>query len=116
TRLVRDELRALLPEDWVRAARAKGLAPFRVLARHVLRNALVPITTAAGLDLGVLFGGSIVTEAVFRWPGLGDLSAKAAANRDGPVLVGCVLVTSVAVVAGNLAADLLCARLDPRLR
>ncbi|HXN31202.1 MAG TPA: ABC transporter permease [Polyangiaceae bacterium] len=114
TRLVRDEMIVLLRQDWVRTAQAKGLPPWRVVTRHALRNALVPVVTAIGLDFGALMGGAVVTETVFRWPGLGDLSVKATLNRDGPVLIACVVVTSIAIVASNLVVDLLCARLDPR--
>jgi peptide/nickel transport system permease protein len=114
TRLVRDEMIVLMKQDWVRTARAKGLSPWRVVTRHALRNALVPVVTAVGLDFGALMGGAVVTETVFRWPGIGDLGVKATLNRDGPVLFACVVVTSIAVVASNLVVDLLCARLDPR--
>ncbi len=116
TRLVRDELVVILRQDWVRTARAKGLPGWRVIGSHAIRNALVPIVTAVGLDFGALMGGAIVTEAVFRWPGLGQLSVNAMLNRDGPVILACVIVTSVAIVASNLAVDLLYPRLDPRAR
>lgn len=116
TRLVRDEMAVLLQQDWVRTARAKGLSPMRVVLRHALRNALLPITTAAGLDFGALMGGAVVTETVFRWPGLGELSVKATFDRDGPILLACVVVTSVAIVASNLLVDLAYSRLDPRVR
>lgn len=115
TRLTRDEMSVLLRSGWVRTARAKGLAPFRVATLHALRNALVPIVTAIGLDMGALMGGAVVTETVFRWPGLGELSVKAMLNRDGPVILACVVVTSVAIVASNLLVDLTYARLDPRV-
>jgi peptide/nickel transport system permease protein len=114
TRLVRDEMSVLLRREWVRTARAKGLSRPRVVVRHALRNALVPIVTAAGLDFGTLMGGAIVTETVFRWPGIGALSVKATLDRDGPVVLACVVVTSVAIVASNVVVDLLCAALDPR--
>jgi peptide/nickel transport system permease protein len=116
TRLVRDEMSVLLQQDWVRTARAKGLRPWQVVVRHGLRNALVPIATAAGLDFGALMGGAIVTETVFRWPGLGQLSVNAVLNRDGPILLACIVVTSLAIVASNLLVDLVYARLDPRVR
>jgi peptide/nickel transport system permease protein len=112
TRLVRDEMSVLLRQDWVRTARAKGLPPWRVVTQHALRNALVPIVTAVGLDFGALLGGAVVTETVFRWPGLGELSVKATLNRDGPVVLGCVVLSSIAVVASNFVVDLICARLD----
>jgi peptide/nickel transport system permease protein len=116
TRLVRDEMTTLLGADWVRTARAKGLSPVRVTLRHALRNALVPIVTAIGLDFGALMGGAIVTETVFRWPGLGELSVNSMLNRDTPVVSACVILTSVAIVASNVAVDLLYSRLDPRVR
>jgi peptide/nickel transport system permease protein len=116
TRLVRDEMHVLLGADWVRTAHAKGLAPWRVVMRHALRNALVPVVTAMGMDFGVLMGGAVVTETVFRWPGLGELSVKAMLDRDGPVISACVIVTSIAIVASNLAVDLVYGRLDPRMR
>lgn len=115
TRLVRDEMTVLLQQDWVRTARAKGLSPLRVVLRHGLRNALVPIVTAVGLDLGALMGGAVVTETVFRWPGLGDLSVHALLDRDGPIVLACVVVTSVAIVAANVVVDALYTRLDPRV-
>lgn len=115
TRLVREEMSVALKADWVRTARAKGLGGLRVVTLHALRNALVPIVTAIGLDFGVLMGGAIVTETVFRWPGLGELSVKAMLDRDGPVISACVIVTSIAIVASNVIVDLLYGRLDPRI-
>jgi peptide/nickel transport system permease protein len=116
TRLVRDEMVVLLQQDWVRTARAKGLSAARVVLRHGLRNALLPIVTAVGLDFGALMGGAVVTETVFRWPGLGELSVKALLDRDGPVILACVVVTSVAIVAANVLVDAVYVRLDPRVR
>ncbi len=116
TRLVRDELIDVLAADYVRTARAKGASPLRVLVRHGLRNALVPLVTMIGLDLGALVGGAIVTETLFRWPGLGALSVTALLDRDGPVVLGTVLVTAAAVVAGNVVVDLAYVLLDPRVR
>ena len=114
TRLVRDEMCRLLGSAWVRTARAKGLAPHRVVIRHALRNAAVPIVTSIGLDFGAMMGGAIVTETVFRWPGLGDLSVHATLDRDGPVLCGCLVVTAVAVVLANVIVDMTYPILDPR--
>jgi peptide/nickel transport system permease protein len=116
TRIVRDDVRVSIQNDWVRTARAKGAPMARVVVRHVLRNAVIPVLTAAGLDFGALMGGAVVTETVFRWPGLGDLSVSGALNRDGPVVLACVVVTSVAVVASNVVVDFVCAALDPRQR
>jgi peptide/nickel transport system permease protein len=115
TRLVRDEVALLMRSAWARTAWAKGLPAWRVLVVHALRNGLLPVATAVALDFGALLGGAVVTETVFRWPGLGDLSVKAMRNRDGPVIVACVIVTSLAVVLANLVADLSYGRLDPRV-
>jgi peptide/nickel transport system permease protein len=116
TRIVRDEMAGLMAQDWIRTARAKGASPARVLLRHALRNALVPIVTSAGLDFGALMGGAVVTETVFRWPGIGSLAVNAVLNRDGPVIMACVIVSAVAVTASSLLVDALHARLDPRMR
>jgi len=116
TRLVRDEMAVLLKQDWVRTAQAKGVAPVRIVLRHALRNALLPLVTSAGLDFGALMGGAVVTEQVFRWPGLGQLSVTALLNRDGPIIIACVIVSAVAIVVSNLLVDLVYARLDPRVR
>lgn len=116
TRMVRDEMLGQLGQDYVRTARAKGLSRTSVLFRHALRNALVPIVTIFGLEVGTLVGGAIVTESIFRWPGLGSLSVTAMVERDGPVIMGCVLVTSIAVAFATLVVDLAYTVLDPRLR
>lgn len=116
TRLVRDELTGLLEQEWIQTARAKGGSPARILLRHALRNALLPLVTSAGLDLGALMGGAVVTEQVFRWPGLGQLTWTAMLNRDGPIIMACVIVSAVAIVASNLLVDVVYARLDPRVR
>ncbi len=113
-RLVRDELSGILGQDYVRTARAKGASPLRVLLVHGLRNALV--VTIAALELGALLGGAIVTEKVFRWPGVGQLAVEALLNRDAPVIFGTVLFTSAAVVTATLVLDLVYVVLDPRLR
>jgi peptide/nickel transport system permease protein len=115
-RIVRDDVVDILREDYVRTARAKGGSEPRVLLRHALRNALLPVVTMMGLDLGALVSGAVVTETLFRWPGIGALSVTAVLDRDGPVIVGTVLVASVAVVLANLVVDLLYAVLDPRAR
>lgn len=115
-RYVRDEMIGILDQDYMRTARAKGLEPWRVVVVHGLRNALVPLLTIVGLDLGAMMGGAIVTESIFRWPGIGALSVDAALARDGPVIMGIVLVTSVAIVVANLLVDVLYAVLDPRIR
>lgn len=115
-RVVRDELGGLLRQDFVRTARAKGASNLRTLIVHALRNALVPIATMIALDLGAMIGGAIVTEKLFRWPGVGQLAVEALLNRDGPVIFGTVLLASAAVLLSTLAADLVYVALDPRLR
>jgi peptide/nickel transport system permease protein len=116
TRLVRDEMIGLLKQDHVRTARAKGLSEGGVIVKHALRNALVPLVTVLGLDLGALVGGAIVTETLFRWPGLGSLSVNALLDRDGPLILGMVILTSGAVVLSNVLVDVCYALLDPRVR
>jgi peptide/nickel transport system permease protein len=114
-RIVREEVAGLLAAPWVRTARSKGAGFARVVVVHALRNALLPLATVIGLDFGGLLGGAIVTETIFRWPGLGELSVRAALNRDGPVISACVVVTSIAVVAANLLTDAVYVWLDPRV-
>jgi peptide/nickel transport system permease protein len=116
TRIVRDEMIGQLGQDYVRTARAKGLSRGSVVVKHALRNALMPIVTILGVDIGTLIGGAIVTEQIFRWPGIGSLSVTAMLDRDGPVIMGCVIVTSFAVVLSTVAVDFLYAALDPRVR
>ena len=116
TRMVRDEMIGQLGQDYVRTARAKGLSSFGVTVRHALRNALTPIVTILGLEVGTLVGGAIVTESIFRWPGIGSLSVTAMLDRDGPLVMGCVIITAFAVVFANLAVDFAYRLLDPRAR
>jgi peptide/nickel transport system permease protein len=115
-RLLREELGGLLAQDFVRTARAKGAAPARVLVVHALRNALVPVVTIAALELGALVGGAVVTEKLFRWPGVGALAVDALLNRDAPVVFGTVLFAAAAMVLTTLLLDLVYVVLDPRLR
>jgi len=116
TRLVRDEMIDQLKMDHVRTARAKGLSLGAVYLRHALRNALVPLVTLIGLDLGALVGGAIVTETLFRWPGLGALSVAAMLDRDGPVIMATVIVASASIALSNVLVDVAYAVLDPRVR
>jgi peptide/nickel transport system permease protein len=116
TRLVRAEMIEVLQEDYVRTARAKGLSGGAVVLRHALRNALAPVVTLIGLDLGVLMGGAVVTEHIFAWPGLGREALQAVIDLDLPVVLGLVLVTAAAVVVANLVVDVAYALLDPRVR
>lgn len=116
TRLVRDEMLDQLDRDYVRTARAKGLSRGATVVRHALRNALLPIVTVAGLEFGALVSGAIVTETIFRWPGLGALSVSAMLDRDGPVIMGCVMVTALATVTMTVLVDVVYAFVDPRVR
>jgi peptide/nickel transport system permease protein len=116
TRLIRDEMIGLMKQDFVRTARAKGVSAPRVVVVHALRNALMPLVTVIGLDFGGLVGGAIVTEKLFRWPGLGQLSVDAVFDRDGPIVMGTVIVASTAIVLANLLVDLSYALIDPRVR
>jgi peptide/nickel transport system permease protein len=115
-KLTREELGEEVRKDYIRTARAKGASENRALFVHALRNSLLPIVSTAAMDLGALLGGAVVTEGIFRWPGLGLLSVTALMERDGPVIIGAVLVTSVAIVVLNLASDGLIRWLDPRTR
>lgn len=115
TRLSRDEMVNALAQDYVRTARAKGASEAGAV-KHALSNALVPIVTVIGLDFGTLVGGAAVTETLFRWPGLGQLAVSALLDRDGPVLMGTVIVTSFGVVVSNMVVDATVSWLDPRTR
>lgn len=115
-RLVRASLTEAMSEDYVRTARAKGLAERRVVVRHGLRAAITPVVTAAGVDIGMLLGGAILTETVFNIPGIGRLLFESIINADLPVIQGTVLVGAAFIVLANLVVDLLYTRLDPRVR
>lgn len=115
-RLTRAAMLEVQRLDFVRTAQAKGLHPFRVTVRHVLRNALLPVTTVAGMHLGELLGGAVVVETVFGWPGLGRLTVEAIDAREYNVLLGVLLLSSLAVILANLLVDMLHAWLDPRIR
>lgn len=114
-RLARDEVTAALGMDFARTARAKGASRARVLVVHALRAAMVPIVTVAALDLGTLIGGAIVTEKLFRWPGVGQMAVDAVLHRDGSVVLGVVLFTSTAVALSTVVLDLVLPFVDPRL-
>lgn len=102
--------------DFVRTARAKGLSQARVVIAHVLRNALLPIVTLLGLQLGTVLGGSVVIEAVFSWPGLGSLLLDSVMSRNYPMVLGILVLSSLVVAVANAAVDLVYLRLDPRIR
>ena len=115
-RMLRSTLLEVLGEDFIRTARAKGLDEVGVLLRHALGNAMLPVVTLLGLQLGALLAGAVITEIVFSWPGLGSLTVEAIQRRDYPLLQGCVLVISVSYVLVNSLTDLVYAWLDPRIR
>ncbi|MCU0623845.1 MAG: ABC transporter permease [Gemmatimonadaceae bacterium] len=115
-RYLRASLRDVLPMPFVRAARARGLGASRVLWRHALRTAWGPFVAVAMLDAALLLSGAVVTESVFAWPGLGSLFTDAIARRDYPVLMAFLMLAATAVIAANLVADVVQARLDPRSR
>ena len=115
-RMTRASVLDVLSRDWVRTARAKGLAPGTVLARHVVRNALSPVLTVLGLHMGTLLGGTVLVEYVFNWPGLSTPLLRAVEARDYPMVVGIVLTVSALFLLINLIMDLLYAVLDPRVR
>lgn len=116
TRLTRGSMLEVMGEDYIRTARAKGLAERRVIFRHGLRSALTPVASQFGIDVGVLIGGAIVTETVFGMPGLGYTAVKSIANGDLPVIIGIVIIASAAVVVANILVDVFYAVLDPRVR
>lgn len=115
SRLVRSAMLEVLNQDYVRTARAKGLAEFKVISRHALRNGLIPVVTVVGLQVGVLLGGAVITETIFAWPGLGRLLINAISQRDYPLVQGVVFVTVLIVSFINLSVDLLYVWLNPRV-
>jgi peptide/nickel transport system permease protein len=115
-RMVRASLLEVMGEDYVRTARAKGLAEADVLRHHALRNAWLPVLTLLGLQLGALLGGAVITETIFAWPGIGSLLVEAIQARDFPVVQGAVLLIAALYVAVNTATDLAYLYVDPRVR
>ncbi len=115
-RMVRSAMIDVLHQDYVRTARAKGLTRARVILRHALPNALLPIVAMIGIDIGQFMGGVVVVEAVYGWPGIGQLAWQAIQQVDVPIIMGVTLVSSLAIVLGNLLADLVAPVLDPRIR
>ena len=116
TRMVRSSMLEELGSDYVRTARAKGLSTSAVLLRHALQNALIPIITILGLQFGTLLAGTIVTETIFSWPGIGRLTVMAISARDYPLLQGCILVIALSYVLVNLLTDVFYSMVDPRVR
>ena len=115
-RVVRQEVREAMFSDFVRTARAKGASVLRVVLVHALRSALLPITTLAVLDLGALISGAVVTEKLFRIPGIGEMAVNAVLNNDAPLVIGTVIVSATAIVAATLVADVIGLLVDPRMR
>jgi peptide/nickel transport system permease protein len=115
TRLMRASMLEVLGSDFVRTAHAKGISARRVVYRHALRNAILPMVTVLGVQVGSFFGGAVVVEFVFAWPGLGRLAFEAIFQRDINLLLGILLLSSCLVIVVNLAVDLLYTRLDPRI-
>lgn len=115
-RYQRAELLRIIPDDFVRTARAKGVAEGRILTRHVLRNALIPTVSLLGLSFSVLFTGAVFVERVFAWPGMGWVVLNAVATRDYPLVTAGVIVAAATVTVGSLLADMLYAVADPRVR
>ncbi len=116
SRILHTNLVDALDQDYVRTARGKGLSRARVMAKHALANAMLPLVTLAGLDLAGLLSGVVLTETVFNWPGIGRLAFEAVFNLDVPLIMGTVLFSAFLIVVANLAVDLLYVRLDPRIR
>jgi peptide/nickel transport system permease protein len=116
TRMIRAYVMETLNEDYVRTARAKGATERRVLARHVIRNAMLPIVTLLGLDIGLALGGAIFTESVYGLPGLGQVAIQAVTTVDLPVTQGVIVFATICVLAFNLVVDVLYAWIDPRIR
>ncbi|MDB5560861.1 MAG: hypothetical protein JWN11_279, partial [Hyphomicrobiales bacterium] len=106
----------LVDEQFVATARAKGLSPLRILLTHIFPNALNPILSFLGIQVGTLIGGSVITESIFGWPGLGRLMISAVSNRDLPVVLAAVVLTSVAIIIANLIVDIVQSLVDPRIR
>ncbi|HET6948233.1 MAG TPA: ABC transporter permease [bacterium] len=115
-RMMRSAMLDVIHQDYVRTARAKGASKTRVVAKHALRNALLPVVSMIGLDFGTFMGGVVIVESVFSWPGIGQLAWQAIQIVDIPVIMGVVLVSAMAILLGNLLADLVYPLLDPKIR
>ena len=116
TRLTRSGMLEVLNQDYIRTARAKGVSDPPVVWKHALKNAAIPIVTIVGIELGTLLGGSVITETIFAWPGVGRLSVQAIANRDYPVVQAAVFLLASTFVLVNLLVDIIYTYLDPRIR
>jgi peptide/nickel transport system permease protein len=115
-RYVRSSVLEVLGQDYLRTARAKGISEFLVVNKHALRNAMIPIITVVGLDVPLLFGGAVITEQVFQWPGMGQLMIQSIGSRDYPTLMAINLIAAVAVLIANILADIAYAVADPTIK
>jgi len=115
SRMVRSSMIDVLHQDFIRTARAKGLTRVRVLLRHVLPNAIIPVIPMIGIDIGIFMSGLVVVESVFGWPGIGQLAWQAIQQVDIPIIVGVTTLSAVAIVVGNLIADIAVLFVDPRI-
>jgi peptide/nickel transport system permease protein len=115
-RMTRSSMLEVMGEDYVRTARAKGVVPWRVIFKHALRNAMLPTVTVIGLEVGLLMGGSVITETIFSWPGVGQIAYESIYRRDYAMIQGVVLYAAALFVLINLLVDILYAVLDPRVR
>jgi dipeptide transport system permease protein len=115
-RQTRSAMLEVLGEDYVRTARAKGLPPARVVGLHALRNAMIPVVTTIGLQVGVLMAGAILTESIFSWPGIGKWMIDSVSKRDYPVIQGGLLIIAAIIMLVNLIVDLLYGLINPRIR
>lgn len=116
SRMIRSGIVDVLQEDYIRTAKSKGLPPFSVLAKHALRNAILPTLTILGMQLGVLLSGAVITEQIFNWPGLGSLIVEAVQQREYNIVSGCVIIMATIYVTCNLIVDILYRVFDPRVR
>jgi len=115
-RVTRANMLEVLSQDYVRTAKAKGLTGFMVVAKHALKNTLIPVITIIGVDFGSYLSGAVLTESIFNWPGIGRLALNAILKRDFPVIQGAVLVTALVFVTANFLVDILYGGIDPRIR
>ena len=115
-RYIRSAVLEILQQDYLRTARAKGIGRFLVINKHALRNALIPIVTVIGMQIPLLFGGQVIIEQIFSWPGLGLMTMSAIVSRDYPVIMGVCLLSAIVVLIGNLLTDILYALVDPTIQ
>lgn len=115
-RYIRSAVLEILQQDYLRTARSKGIGNFKVINKHALRNALIPIVTVMGMEIPVLFGGAVIVEQIFSWPGLGLMTMSAITNRDYPVIMGVCLLSAIVVLAANLITDIMYAIVDPTIQ